>query len=103
MGYDTEPFSILPLEESLPTGHEEDNDTSNYDTEEQQMFEQQLCEDPLGVQVRKINHSGKSQLRYVRCVPLTPGMLSGTASVTSAKSKSSLGSLKKVFFPNRKS
>ena len=43
---------------------------SDPETEEQQMFEQRLCEDNLGVHVRKISSSGKSQLRYVKCVSL---------------------------------
>ena len=41
---------------------------SDPDAEEQAMFESRLCEDEYGVAVRKINHNGKSQLRYVRCV-----------------------------------
>jgi len=36
--------------------------------EEQLLFEQRLCEDSLGVALRKINSNGKSQLRYVRCI-----------------------------------
>ena len=36
------------------------------------MFEQRLTTDELGVAIRKINHSGKAQLRYVKCVPLRP-------------------------------
>jgi len=42
------------------------------DDEEQFMFEQRLTQDDLGVAIRKINHSGKAQLRYVKCVPLRP-------------------------------
>eukprot|EP00978_Attheya_sp_CCMP212_P035992 scaffold160064_cov56-Attheya_sp.AAC.1 len=43
-----------------------------YDPEEEEqiLFEQRLCEDAFGVAVRKINHGGKAQLRYVKCVPL---------------------------------
>jgi len=36
--------------------------------EEQLLFEQRLCENSLGVALRKINSNGKSQLRYVRCI-----------------------------------
>ncbi|KAL9178357.1 hypothetical protein ACHAXT_000004 [Thalassiosira profunda] len=42
------------------------------DDDEQRMFEQRLTHDALGVAIRKISHSGKAQLRYVRCVPLRP-------------------------------
>ena len=42
------------------------------DDEEQFMFEQRLTQDELGVAIRKISHSGKAQLRYVKCVPLRP-------------------------------
>ena len=36
--------------------------------QEQQLFEQRLCEDAYGVAVRKINQNGKPNLRYVRCL-----------------------------------
>jgi kinesin family protein C2/C3 len=36
------------------------------------MFEQRLTHDELGVAIRKISHSGKAQLRYVKCVVLRP-------------------------------
>jgi len=42
------------------------------DDEEQFMFEQRLTRDELGVAIRKISHSGKAQLRYVKCVALRP-------------------------------
>jgi len=42
------------------------------DDEEQYMFEQRLTQDELGVAIRKISHSGKAQLRYVKCIPLRP-------------------------------
>uniref|UniRef100_A0A7S4IAA4 Kinesin motor domain-containing protein n=1 Tax=Odontella aurita TaxID=265563 RepID=A0A7S4IAA4_9STRA len=72
------------------------------DTEEQAMFEQRLCEDEYGVAVRKINSNGRSQLRYVKCVPLVShegggGFVAGSptphgrgagASVTSAADRS---------------
>jgi kinesin family protein C2/C3 len=38
--------------------------------QEQLLFEQRLCEDTLGVAVRKINQYGKANLRYVKCVNL---------------------------------
>eukprot|EP00557_Chaetoceros_sp_GSL56_P007876 CAMPEP_0176487696 /NCGR_PEP_ID=MMETSP0200_2-20121128/6284_1 /TAXON_ID=947934 /ORGANISM="Chaetoceros sp., Strain GSL56" /LENGTH=1488 /DNA_ID=CAMNT_0017884571 /DNA_START=158 /DNA_END=4624 /DNA_ORIENTATION=+ len=38
--------------------------------QEQILFEQRLCDVNYGVAVRKIHSNGKSQLRYVRCVPL---------------------------------
>ena len=37
------------------------------DDMEQALFEQRLTEDIYGVAVRKINHNGKSNLRYVKC------------------------------------
>jgi hypothetical protein len=43
---------------------QENNDP---DDQEQALFEQRLCEDVYGVAVRKINHTGKSNLRYVKC------------------------------------
>ena len=43
-------------------------DPSDPDSEEQALFEQRLCEDIYGVAVRKINHNGKSNLRYVKCL-----------------------------------
>ncbi|KAL7550128.1 hypothetical protein ACHAWF_013371 [Thalassiosira exigua] len=36
------------------------------------MFERRLTQDELGVAIKKISHSGKAQLRYVKCVPLRP-------------------------------
>jgi hypothetical protein len=42
------------------------------DDDEQYMFEQRLSHDELGVAIRKISHSGKAQLRYVKCVPIRP-------------------------------
>lgn len=38
--------------------------------QEQILFEQRLCDVNYGVAVRKIHSNGKSQLRYVRCIPL---------------------------------
>ena len=38
--------------------------------QEQILFEQRLCEDALGVAVRKINQYGKANLRYVKCINL---------------------------------
>ena len=35
---------------------------------EQLIFEQRLCEDGLGIAIRKINQNGKANLRYIRCV-----------------------------------
>ena len=37
--------------------------------EEQILFEQRLCHSENGVAVRKIHSNGKSQLRYVKCIP----------------------------------
>ena len=37
--------------------------------EEQILFEQRLCDHNHGVAVRKIHSNGKSQLRYVKCIP----------------------------------
>jgi len=36
--------------------------------EEQILFEQRLCQDEVGIIVRKIHSNGKSQLRYVKCI-----------------------------------
>ena len=38
--------------------------------EEQLLFEQRLCDGGHGVAVRKIHSNGKSQLRFVKCVPI---------------------------------
>jgi len=38
--------------------------------EEQLLFEQRLCDQGHGVAVRKIHSNGKSQLRFVKCVPI---------------------------------
>jgi len=43
--------------------------------EEQKLFEQRLCDVNYGVAVRKIHSNGKSQLRYVKCVPIDPKQL----------------------------
>eukprot|EP00571_Detonula_confervacea_P006222 CAMPEP_0172317832 /NCGR_PEP_ID=MMETSP1058-20130122/32959_1 /TAXON_ID=83371 /ORGANISM="Detonula confervacea, Strain CCMP 353" /LENGTH=636 /DNA_ID=CAMNT_0013032483 /DNA_START=354 /DNA_END=2261 /DNA_ORIENTATION=- len=48
------------------------NHKNSLDDEEQFMFEQRLTQDELGVAIRKISHSGKAQLRYVKCIPLRP-------------------------------
>lgn len=37
------------------------------DHQEQALFEQRLTEDIYGVAVRKINHNGKANLRYIKC------------------------------------
>lgn len=58
--------------------------------EEQILFDQRLCEDTLGVAVRKINSNGKSQLRYVKCIALEE------ASVCTESNKSHF-SLQKTF------
>eukprot|EP00546_Thalassionema_frauenfeldii_P005993 CAMPEP_0178916006 /NCGR_PEP_ID=MMETSP0786-20121207/12374_1 /TAXON_ID=186022 /ORGANISM="Thalassionema frauenfeldii, Strain CCMP 1798" /LENGTH=1110 /DNA_ID=CAMNT_0020589243 /DNA_START=359 /DNA_END=3688 /DNA_ORIENTATION=- len=42
---------------------------SDPESQEQALFEQRLCDDVYGVAVRKISQNGKSQLRYVKCVP----------------------------------
>ena len=46
---------------------------SNLEKQEQALFEQRLCEDAYGVAIRKINQSGKSNLRYVKCIVLDDG------------------------------
>jgi kinesin family member C2/C3 len=38
--------------------------------QEQALFEQRICEDAMGVAIRKINQYGKSNLRYVRCITM---------------------------------
>ena len=43
-------------------------DPADPDNQEQALFEQRLCDDIYGVAVRKINQSGKSNLRYVKCL-----------------------------------
>lgn len=68
---------------------------SDPDIDEQMMFEQRLCEDNIGVGVKKINHTGKSQLRYVRCVPLSTFENAG-ATTNSTTSKSSLNSFRNI-------
>ncbi len=54
--------------------------------QEQALFVQKLCDDSMGVAIRKINQYGKSSLRYVKCVrveDLTDICLSGNRSDTS--------------------
>jgi len=58
------------------------------DSQEQALFEQRLCEDVYGVAVRKINQNGKSNLRYVKCVPLDDTSCGGASDVNSAANKS---------------
>jgi len=58
------------------------------DSQEQALFEQRLCEDVYGVAVRKINQNGKSNLRYVKCVPLDDASCGGTSDHNSATNKS---------------
>lgn len=67
------------LNASMPNVNTSSNAVSNHniqqqhlDDEEQYMFEQRLTQDDLGVAIRKISHSGKAQLRYVKCIPLRP-------------------------------
>ena len=57
------------------------------DSQEQALFEQRLCEDVFGVAVRKINQNGKSNLRYVKCVPIDDASCSAS-DVNSAANKS---------------
>ena len=64
-----------PLGSSSSSNHGGQSQTKHstqLDDEEQFMFEQRLTQDELGVAIRKISHSGKAQLRYVKCVPLRP-------------------------------
>ncbi len=54
--------------------------------QEQELFQQKLCDDSMGVAIRKINQYGKSSIRYVKCVKvedLTDVCLSGNRSDTS--------------------
>lgn len=51
--------------------------------QEQALFEQRLCNDPCGVAVRKINHTGKSNLRYVKCTSTRDNSTSSSRSVGS--------------------
>jgi hypothetical protein len=44
---------------------------SDPEQQDQALFESRLMEDPLGVAIRKINHSGKTQQRYIKCIPLS--------------------------------
>jgi len=63
------------LNNSMPTVTQGGNNNvrqTGLDDEEQYMFEQRLTQDELGVAIRKISHSGKAQLRYVKCIPLRP-------------------------------
>lgn len=56
------------------------------------MFEQRLTHDELGVAIRKISHSGKAQLRYVKCVALRPVMsdfVAGNDTTTNKNNNSS--------------
>ena len=40
--------------------------------QEQILFEQRLCDEEIGVAVKKIHSNGKSQLRYVKCISIPP-------------------------------
>jgi len=60
---------------------------NSLDDEEQYMFEQRLTHDELGVAIRKISHSGKAQLRYVKCVVLRPPSSSDFGTGTGAGDK----------------
>lgn len=54
--------------------------------QEQTLFEQKLCDDNMGVAIRKINQYGKASLRYVKCVKveeLSDTCLSGNRSDSS--------------------
>jgi hypothetical protein len=61
---------------------------SDPDQEEQAIFESKLAEDPNGIAIRKINSSGKSQLRFVKCIGV-----SDSSAVSSKKRFSSAASI----------
>jgi DNA-binding XRE family transcriptional regulator/DNA-binding Lrp family transcriptional regulator len=60
--------------------------------QEQALFEQRLCEDGLGVAVRKINQNGKSNLRYVKCVYRDELEISGRSNSNRSVGSRSVGS-----------
>lgn len=70
--------------------------------QDQALFESRLMEDPLGVAVRKINHSGKPQLRYVKCIPLSSAPHLGSSS-TARKASSVASSTASSVLSRRKS
>jgi hypothetical protein len=55
--------------------------------EEQILFEQRLCEEGHGVAVRKIHSNGKSQLRFVKCVPIPKDKLKKLTSGASSSNR----------------
>eukprot|EP00977_Amphora_coffeiformis_P017443 scaffold5684_cov169-Amphora_coffeaeformis.AAC.18 len=59
--------------------------------QEQMLFEQRLCEDALGVAVRKINQYGKANLRYVKCINLEDFDGRNSTRSTSSRSAGSWG------------
>ena len=60
------------------------------ESQEQTLFEQRLCEDVYGVAVRKINQNGKSNLRYVKCIPVDDMSCDASDHRSTTKSVSSL-------------
>jgi kinesin family protein C2/C3 len=59
--------------------------------QEQVLFEQRLCDDPGGIAVRKINHNGKANLRYVKCVAVEELMDAKSNKSVASKSVGSVG------------
>lgn len=51
--------------------------------QEQALFEQRICEETMGIAIRKINQYGKSNLRYVRCVTVVDANTPGNRAVGS--------------------
>jgi hypothetical protein len=59
------------------------------------LFEQRLCEDALGVAVRKINQYGKANLRYVKCVNVDELDMHRSSRSISSRSAGSWGGRRK--------
>ena len=82
--------SMPNVTQGISSGNNVRQTTAGLDDEEQYMFEQRLTQDELGVAIRKISHSGKAQLRYVKCIPLRPPS-SSDFDLTDARGTSSGG------------
>jgi len=97
-----EEFSLPPPDKELNTPPKKTQEMivlrSDPDNEEQALFESKLTEDPMGIAVRKISSSGKSQLRYVKCIGLSnsPAIAPAKKRFSSATSIHSSMSLRSV-------
>lgn len=76
----------------VPTAFQQQQLLQHQQQQEQILFEQRLCNHEYGVGVRKIHSNGKSQLRFVKCIPLSSSS-SKNRRMSKTSSRSSPGSL----------